>query len=147
MSDSKRFKTKYKINPNTDCWEWISYTDKDGYGLFDRKVNGIWKKFRAPRVAYEFAYGRFNTKLQVLHQCDNPCCVNPKHLFIGTRSDNMKDMHQKNRGRHKYSKLQILNIRKLSFTGISNINLSKKYKCSAGLISAIITKRAYKWVK
>lgn len=78
------------------CIEFKGYKDKDGYGILP---NGK----RAHRIAYKKAFGKFDEKLLVCHKCDNPSCVNPKHLFLGTHKDNMQDKVRK--GRHVPVKL------------------------------------------
>lgn len=75
------------------CWNWTKSVSMDGYGKLKR--NGI--TLRAHRVFYEAHVGPIMDGLHVLHRCDNPLCVNPEHLFLGTRSDNMQDMNQKGR--------------------------------------------------
>ena len=80
-------------NMTDNCIEWTKSKDRDGYGLH---WNGT-KMVRAHRVAYEEYYGSFDSELSVCHICDNPSCVNPKHLFLGTQQDNMNDRKQKNR--------------------------------------------------
>lgn len=90
--DVARFWTK--VNDTGYCWEW-KRGKKGGYGLF--KING--KDIIASRMAYILIYGKIPDNLQVLHKCDNPCCVNPDHLFTGTHYDNMIDMMRKGRGR------------------------------------------------
>ena len=75
------------------CWWWTASTDSNGYGHV--KINNVLEK--AHRISYEVFNGPI-TDQWVLHRCDNPTCVNPKHLFLGTNSDNMKDMYQKKRG-------------------------------------------------
>lgn len=87
---------KIKINNNTGCWEWQGGKNNLGYGMIR---DG--KQMRtAHRVSYE---EHNNTKipanLVVMHSCDTPCCINPAHLSLGTRSDNTQDMIQKGRGR------------------------------------------------
>lgn len=90
----KRFHAKYiKGDPN-DCWEWMAGKSPCGYGRMS--VNG--KNTGAHRVAYMLHTSKkIPIGLFVCHKCDNPPCVNPEHLFLGTRSDNMKDCTTKKR--------------------------------------------------
>lgn len=76
------------------CWEWTGYK-RHGYGGI--QINGI--DCIASRVSYALHNGIFDNSLHVLHTCDNPECVNPKHLFLGTHQDNMRDMVNKGRAR------------------------------------------------
>jgi hypothetical protein len=89
-----RLKNFSKVMQN-GCWEWKNYCNKDGYGRV--RYNG--KKHLAHRVSYEIFKKPFNKSLLVCHTCDNPSCINPEHLFLGTHQDNVSDC--KNKGRHK----------------------------------------------
>ena len=82
-----------KVDKSGDCWKWIAHLLK-GYGRF-RLNNKTWS---AHRVSWTLHYGEIPEGMCVLHRCDNPGCVNPEHLFLGTRTDNMKDRDQKGRG-------------------------------------------------
>lgn len=73
-----------------DCWAWTGTKNRDGYGLVNGKL--------AHRLSFHIAFGVDPGALCVLHKCDNPACANPKHLFLGTRRDNMEDMRRKERG-------------------------------------------------
>jgi len=81
------------VNKSKDCWTWTGHKAEKGYGTF--RLNGKMKK--AHRVSYEIENGFIDSKKLVLHSCDNPSCVNPKHLSQGTNADNMNDMKSKNR--------------------------------------------------
>ena len=70
-----------------DCWRWKAFRNPMGYGMF-----GVKRDVRlAHRIAYELTYGEIPEGMCVLHRCDNPSCVNPSHLYLGTRTDNNRD--------------------------------------------------------
>ena len=83
--------------PESGCWIWMGQCWDSGYGYLRQRVDGKVKHTAAHRYMYEYYNGPFDKELNVLHRCDNPSCVNPNHLFLGTHADNMKDMIQKNR--------------------------------------------------
>ena len=89
----ERFWEKTEKRGPYECWPWKGHFDKDGYGLLDvgRSCKG------AHRVAWELVRGPIPPKMYVCHHCDNPPCVNPKHLYIGSGSDNMRDMWKRKR--------------------------------------------------
>ncbi len=84
-----------KVVRGEGCWIWAASVDDHGYGRF-----GIGRLRIEPahRVAWMVANGPIPDGLSVLHRCDNPPCVRPDHLFLGTQRDNMRDMIAKGRG-------------------------------------------------
>lgn len=92
--------------PNVDrpdgpdaCWPWLRARDRDGYGwiITGSTVDGSRCSQRCHRVAFELTYPGTTQDCHVLHHCDNPCCCNPSHLFLGTHADNMADKSRKGR--------------------------------------------------
>lgn len=85
-----------KVAKGGGCWEWTRYREPDwGYGIF-RAVPGESMQ-KAHRVSWEIAHGPIPEGMQVCHRCDNPPCVRPDHLFLGTHLDNMRDRNAKGR--------------------------------------------------
>lgn len=84
-----------KVKPvESGCHEWQSTLSKQGYGKF--WFDGV--QVPAHRMAYQLFAGEIPEGMMVCHRCDNPKCVNPEHLFIGTQQDNVRDMWAKGRG-------------------------------------------------
>ena len=90
-----KFYEKFIVDANTGCWNWTHSLNTGGYG----RVYISGKHILAHRFSYEMFNGDFDKSMFVCHKCDNPICVNPDHLFIGTAKDNNHDMMAK--GRHR----------------------------------------------
>lgn len=90
----ERFWSKVDIRGPHECWPWTAVTLRDGYGAIWHDGNNK----RAHRVAYFLTHGELADGLVVMHSCDDPRCVNPAHLSLGTNADNMADRSAK--GRH-----------------------------------------------
>lgn len=79
------------------CWEWTGNRNSLGYGRVSRRLNGKLKSFYAHRVSFQLSFGPIPEGLEVCHKCDNPCCVRPDHLWLGTQAENNRDRHLKGR--------------------------------------------------
>jgi len=102
------------IKKESGCWEWTGTRNGYGYGIF--LLPGE-VPIRAHRYFYEQSNGPIPDGLVVMHTCDNPPCVNPDHLRVGTKGDNNRDRFQKKRGKFneerkntKLTKVQVIAI-------------------------------------
>lgn len=88
-----------------DCWLWTGPTSADGYGYLriGSRSDGTRGSVRIHRLAYELAHGPVPKGLCVCHSCDHPQCINPAHLWVGTRAQNNADRVRKGRSRNKQS--------------------------------------------
>jgi hypothetical protein len=129
----------------TPCWGWTSAKTKRGYGYFTTKRG---ESKRTHRVSFEFTYGVIPQGMQVLHHCDNPNCVNPEHLFLGTNSDNVADKVKKGRAARlkgeenpaaKITQSQADEIKaRYAQGGISQRKLAKEYNVTQRAIWFIV---------
>ena len=98
LNVQQRLMRHTKYDETSGCLEWVG-SKRNGYGrmIIGSRTDGTRKSVSAHRIAYELAYGEIPIGMEVCHKCDNPCCVNPNHLFIGTRQDNIDDRERKGR--------------------------------------------------
>jgi len=138
-----------KVEKADGCWLWTAYCGKWGYGSFCVGDSMV----LAHRVSYELAYGPIPDGLDVLHRCDNPPCVRPEHLFLGTDLDNARDMDSKGRrrpspgernGNSKLSYEQVTEIRGLyAGGGWSWRKLARQFGVSHHQIGLIVRGRSW----
>lgn len=126
------------------CWEWNGQRNDANYGVFKCR-----KRFlRAHRVAYEVFVGPIPEGLEIRHRCDNPPCMNPKHLVPGTHGDNVRDMHERGRAPKPNAVLsqeKVDAIRTCYASGdITQRALAMEYAVSYQQISRIIRRENWK---
>lgn len=131
------------------CWEWKG-TLSEGRGVVT--IGG--RRDYAYRVAFEVWSGPIPEGLFVCHDCDNPRCINPAHLFAGTHDDNVADMVSKDRSihgtRNHYAVLEpdaVTQIRKLLSAGITQDAISRQFNVARTTVSAISTGRSWRRVQ
>lgn len=147
-SEMRRFESK--VDKSGDCWVWKAATDKNGYGTFSYKRRNRHRTHRAHRIAWMLHHGRFPPDgMLVCHTCDNPSCVNPDHLFLGTPADNMADKMQKGRGRRMFKSnedhpncrltdAQVEAIKTLSARGEKQASIARSFQINQGTVSRIV---------
>lgn len=134
------------------CWLWTRKPSRDGYGVFWYQGN----RSRSHRVAWELAHGPIPHGMDVLHNCpggDNPLCVNPAHLWLGTRSENNHDRASKGRSadtkgeRHNGAKLtsaEVLAIRAHYADGSAVSELATRYGIDKSTVYYIVQRKLWK---
>lgn len=132
------------------CWLWNGVIFNHGYGQF--YVDG--RRWLAHRYSWKLHHGEIPEGYYILHTCDNKRCINPKHLFLGTQFDNMKDMVSKNRHspQHgstnraaKLTESQVTEIRKIYPTGsYTQHQLADMYSMSVNTIQNILYRKWWK---
>lgn len=146
----ERFEDKF--TKSKGCWEWGASKVRGGYGQF----NIAGRTQGAHRVAYQLYVGEIPAGMCVCHHCDNPGCVNPAHLFLGTIADNMHDCENKGRGigkgsgvsgekhwKAKLTEAQIIKIRTMYSEGARGVDLAKEFGVSRATISNIVCGRRW----
>lgn len=139
-----RFSEQHEVRGADECWPWTGYRTRAGYGV-------IANEKRYPTMATHVALalvGRVVPKgMQACHRCDNPACVNPAHLFIGTAKDNHADREAKGRGRRlfgldhpngKLSDAQVCEIRRRWSAGERQSELALEYGVSRQHMNDIV---------
>ena len=153
MKDVVRFLSK--VDTSGKCWEWQG-SKRNGYGQLSRKG----KSLSTHRYSWRVFRGNIPSKMFVLHRCDNPICVRPDHLFLGTHKDNMRDMHKKGRAnnppppmevgeRHSQAKLKnddVLAIRRRYADGETMQELGDYYGVVFQHIFKIIKRQTWKHI-
>ena len=137
-----------KIEKTDNCWNWLAYLNEWGYGVFSENR----KTILAHRFSWKFYKGEIPKGLEVCHRCDNPKCVNPDHLWLGTHIENVEDTVRKGRnvsfkgeanGASKLTQKQVNEIRDMS-KKYSSIEIAKIYSITREHVWGIVKYRVWK---
>ena len=145
-----RFWAKVNKGARSECWEWTGRLSGSGYAMFDWQG----RPNIGSRIAYELHYGTDPGELFVCHSCDNPRCVNPHHLWLGTHADNMADCVQKGRaGNAGLRGSQIGNsilterdVHDILKSDLGNKALAQKYGVTSTTIYQVRKRKNWGWV-
>jgi len=139
-----RFLDKCVPEPNTGCWLWTAGDDGScGYG----RIHVGSRDVGAHRVSYLIFVGPIPDDMCVCHRCDTPACVNPEHLFLGSRAENMADMATKKRSsrgpRHHRAMLTPEQVHEIRASTDTQWTLARRYGVGQTTISAVIRRRTW----
>ena len=145
---NSRFWDKVNVRGADDCWEWSANKNNKGYGMFRCRSLGFRSKQLAHRLSYAAANGPIEAGKVIMHTCDNPPCVNPAHLSVGTHADNMADASMKfRRPQQKYTADQITELLKDYVAGgLSRAELSAKHGVPLASLNDYTTGDACLWL-
>lgn len=136
-----------KVKITATCWLWQDHLDKDGYGTIS--LSSI--RMKAHRLFYRCFIGDIPYGMMVCHSCDNPACVNPAHLFLGTAKDNAEDRNEKRRqymgdDHHlaKITAIQAHEIRELRTQGLTYEAIGKRFGVTKSCIYAVCKGKTWK---
>lgn len=153
QTDEDFFMDRVLPEPNSGCWLWIGATTSWGYGQFKRQRAGSIISLGAHRFSWELYRGKIPSGLFVLHRCDNRCCVNPDHLFLGTTQDNTKDCVKKGRmargesvGTSKLTADKVLQIRARLRSGVRREHVAREFGVRPSNVAWIAKRRTWKHI-
>lgn len=142
ITEEERFWSKVDKTSATGCWNWTATRNAQGYGAIRHNR----KMVAAHRLVWEMTNGPIPDGLDVCHHCDNPSCVNPSHLFLGTHGDNMLDMAIKERRIFKLTQRDVKEIRRLRSEGRLLSDIAELFGISSSSVSGIALGRTWKHV-
>jgi hypothetical protein len=149
-------KSRCRIDPRTECWDWANYITKSGYGRMS--IDGVSKWVH--RVVWELVNGAISPRKRVYHDCDNRTCCNPEHLLCGTQLQIIRAAKSKGRlssgvrhslattprrrARSDMTMAKARQIRRACAAGTSQRAASKKFKVSRFTVQSIVTRKTWR---
>lgn len=143
-----------KVQKTEGCWLWTASCDGAGYGQLStgqgRKIE------KASRISWRLHFGEIPAGMNVLHRCDNPPCVRPDHLFLGTKKDNSQDMVAKGRSpnrkgeqhpRCKLSDEQVIDIRRRFAAGEKQCDIADYFGINFRTVNLIVLNKTWTHLK
>ena len=143
MRGTIRERFEAKVRKTKGCWWWTACRIKHGYGM----LSVFGKNRAAHRMSWVLHRGSIPEGMLVCHSCDNPGCVNPAHLFLGTQKDNIRDCLAKGRMGRKLQDDDVREIRAAVAGGHTQVSQAKKYRVSKVAISCIINRKRWAHVE
>lgn len=137
-----------RVKKTRSCWLWLGGITGRGYGIFYWKQRSL----GAHRVAWMIVYGAIPSGMLVCHTCDNPRCVRPRHLFLGTETTNDADMRSKGRqpelkgeknGNASLTRRRVLWIKRLAASGMPTRKIAKRTRVGESTVSRI--RHKHRW--
>lgn len=151
MSKDALSRLMSRVSKTETCWLWTGPVNSSGYGGmgFQGRTQG------AHRVAYQLLVGPIQQGLHVLHRCDNPRCVNPEHLWVGTRSENMQDASRKGRTnpfrgageanpRARLTRAQVVQAREWRAQEVSYAEIGRRLGVNSGTVHHAVNGRNWR---
>lgn len=161
MTPQQRIENLSVPEPNSGCWLWLGAVRGEdslkqyGHLTVGSRKNGTRKTVSAHRYSYQIFCGVIPDGLQVCHSCDTPACVNPFHLFIGSRMDNVRDRQSKGRNRSvvgsanpnaKINETIARDILRLRRAGSSPQQIAAQTEASVHIVKDVLSKRSWGFV-
>lgn len=149
MTTFKKRLLAHSVKLQNGCLQWTGCTNEDGYGLIGGpRIAGKPVARKTHRVAYEVFVGPITNGLSVLHKCDNHACINPKHLYLGTQAQNIRDMSERNQARwNPLRKLTDHQVRSIRASSETQRVLGERYGIAQCCIAFIRTGRTYRHIQ
>jgi hypothetical protein len=134
-----------KVDKSAGCWLWTGNKLPSGYGTFRMRPGSM---YYAHRLSWAIHYGPIPIGVYVCHKCDNPSCVRPEHLFLGSNSDNIRDSIRKGRfpvgERCARSKLSLDDVAAIRASGEPGAALASRYRVTTATISRVRNGQCYR---